>query len=844
MAKRTYTMNAFGYLPKVETPNKASGGPQITSSLDVERGVFEFNVPKTAIGATLPFLIGRRRIRANNIIWQGSLRAITSTSYDVQTTSDTIDGEVVTTTKSVRTTFVIGYKVSMMMAICLGPGVKLRAIYNGDDIIWSGTLGPTRETATLPTNDTYLSGCAIAFHGGNFDQPVEPLVTDADFPAHVGTAYVLIQDMRADLPMDDISFEVERYPNPLSLNNTSSSANRNQLYVPAAGPTPAYLADDINVMSAIAEVLTQEWGGGGLDVSNLDVTQLTAMADTLHGESNFASVLVSDEQAVSGIVAELQEQAGCLMYQDPETGLITGKLIRPEEINPATVPKLGTRNSKVSEFRKDAWPNTIEQLRGEFTERGAGYEINAVFAQNSANLSNSGRGRRTGSVQYPFVMTNTLAQTLLSRDLAVLAAPIFTATIEANRDAATLTPGDVVYLFDTVRSLYNVPALVTKVRKQPLDDNSVTVYCRQIKFPDNTPTLSLPADGFDPSDDVNPQPPTDVIFVDAPYFIARSALGYGSGNVTALAFPIALATPYNDLQFSFGAKITNIPAAGGDTTVISNGAYPTYAEMKYAIDRYDNTVTGIIPTMYIKGVINDINLYDIDESGVREGKLFLFVGDEIMSFESCVSTGGGEWTLTNVHRGLLDTVARSHSADDPIFIINSLYSNVPSYAWALPIAYTPDWKLTGNTLSAEGDESDYLGAASWTPTEVRVLSPLRPHYTQVNAAARSGTALAVTIGASTLVTWANRRRISTEVKLQADATEAPETGQRHRVIVVDSALAVHDCGVTGSATTASLTFNLPTMATGAAVLYVQAELTIGGNAYVSLAQDYIPLMVS
>lgn len=783
------------------------------------------NIPQASVGVPVCAITGRKRVPDANTLWTGNLRPLTQVTTSTSSESEVVGGQTVTTTKTVTTTSIVGYLIDIHMGICLGPDVQLIGIYVDNQRIWSGNVGPSRTTFTISENLTFLSKASCVFSGGAFNQAPEADINVVDYPGYVGIATILLKNVRADLPMGNLSFEVVRIPNPLSL---ASGTNR--------------VGDDLNLASAIVEVMTNEWGYGGLNIVDIDTAKFSSMAETLKNEGNICSIKIGSEASVASIMKSLQDQGDMIVFQNPETGKVTGELVRTSNIIYSdTTKRFGPNNIiELRNFQKSGWKDAIEQARGLYTERDNDYNEVPVFAQNGANPSQSGRGKKTTSFYYPYSPNKTLTLDLTSRDLALFAAPIYNFSLLTNRDGATLVPGNIIIVTWPLYNLLNVPMLVLSVRKQELNYNTVSLTLRQLDLPDNTSTFGPGGTAYDPGFDLKPKKPLAVTFRTAPYFIARSAFGITGSQVTPLIYPIILPKPANDFQYSFSALLTNQPNTSGDVVKINNGLYPTYGKLNGAIDQYDSFATGTLSTVNIDGVINPINLFDIGNAGVRQGRLFLLVDSEIMSFESVTDNGGGSYTLNNVQRALLDTVFESHADNADIHIIGNNFNFVAN-GFSYPLGYTPSWVIMSNSLTENGIKSDGLTSTGWSPSSNRTLSPPRPHNTKVNAAARSSSPVTVTEGASTTVSWLTRSRLRSDVALMTDSADTAEGDQKHRVYHRTPGGTLTD--LTGLVTGNTTTFTMPNVSNGLGTIFVQAEVTLGGNVYTSVNQDRIPVDV-
>lgn len=800
------------------------------------------NVPISQTAVPVPYVAGRRRISQPNVLWYGNPDAIyeEETVYKKEVKTVLVGAypryvyrDEVTETW-VTTLNVVGYNIDIMMGLCLGPDVRLREIYHDSKRIWSGNIGPARSVITLPgsnDDDTPFGGCQMIFHGGAFDQAPDPVMAEVDdMPGHVGLCYVIIRNVRADMDLGSIWFEVERFPNPLGLSNNN---NRR--------------ADDINPKTAMVDLITNPWGGVGLPIEYITSGTFVTSANLLASEGNFASVLIETESSAYGILGVLQDQTESFIFQNPSTGKLESRLIR-QVLNPtAQASFTGANLIDIQDFKKTSWAKTIETLRGVYVERDNNYEPTPVIVQNLSGIRDT-KGR-SSMVDYPYVTKGPIALNLVSRALAKYTAPVMTATLLVNRDGADLLPGSIVLVTRNDQQLYGLLMVVTKVRKSPIDQNTVLLTVAQYKFPEGAPIYDLPGPPYDPDIDFGPRAPSAVKFITAPFWLAEKK---GLANVTMennLAVPIVLPTPANPFQASFTAEITNSPGVGR-ATLIPRGINPTYGTLFAAINRGDGFTTGLLPNIVIDSVVNPTNLRNIGSSGVREGRLFVAIGDELLSFESCTEVAPRRWQLNNVRRALLDTVARSHSVGADVHIFNNNLSNMPSTPFTMPVGFTPNWRVIGNTVNQDGRLEDGLITNSWPPSVARSSRAPRPHHTAIEGV-RSLDVKTLLVGPSYNITWRTRTRNALDVRFQSDAAETaeqffPETEddlfQYHRVYLRDNGGVLRLLGETDPTmgNVNSLSVTVPVAAAeGPGVLFVRSVIPLGE----SVIDDELPVTV-
>lgn len=794
------------------------------------------DVPQSSVDVSVPYVIGRRRVSKPNVIWYGNLKAqyettteTTSRQYKemvpwilgAKQTLNTIEEVTITTETPV------GFLTDIMAGICLGPDVVLKEIYSDGELIWAGTAGPGRTTFTIGANDTAFSGCQVAFAGGAFNQGVDPWIDQEDFPAHVGVAYIVIREMKADTRLGALSFEVERFPNPLGL---TTAENR--------------LDDDINLATAMYDVIQNQWGGAGVSGDYLSADSFEAAAVVFEAEANYCSVLVDTETAVKAVISSLQAQGYALIYQNPATGKLEIKPIRESSLNYATVPKFGRKNIvAVQSFQKQSWADTIEILRGVYVERTNNYEPTPVPVQNIGNVSQTLRAKRSRRTEYPYCTKADLCLFLTSRDLAISSVPVYSMGLVVNRDGAELLPGTVVLVDEPDYGFYGVPMTVLKVREGAMDDNTVILTLIQYTLPNRSPIFDVPGTPIDSGVNFDPTAPTSATFISAPYWVAERAGLIDGEDTTNVVFPMIFAIPANAIQGKFKAYMSNFPDIG-KTEITGNSPYPTYGQLNQSISKFEGWTTGVIPSVVIDAVINPVLLTAYNSDAMRKGHALMFIGNEIFAFESAANVGPNQWELTNVRRALVDTVAIDHAVGARVFVVNNLYLNVGS-AFAYPLTFAPNWRLTSSTINEDGKYENALNINGWSPTVPRTLRPVRPHDTMIEGV-RSSTPVTVLPDGEYDITWKTRRRSHPTIAFQVDAAlDSEPTGSgtvvRHRAYLRANNGTLWNLGETDEdANYNTLSVTIPAgAAAGEGTLFIRAVNEYGESLY----DDTLPVTV-
>lgn len=800
------------------------------------------DVPLATVGGPVPYVLGRRRVSKPNVIGYGNLRALTQTTTETKTVTRTIPGsyvgaiwtpaQVVEETITTETTIPIGFLTDIVVGICLGPNVVLKGIFAGTEMLWSGTAGPARTIFTLGESETAFSGCEVAFNGGAFDQGVDPWLTEPDTPAYVGIAYIILRGMRADMSLDALSFEVERFVNPLGL---SGANNR--------------LDDDINCATAIYDILTSEWGGAGISPNYIDHElggTLRAAAAIFAAEANYCSIIIDAETKATAVLSALQAQTYSIVYQNPSTGKIEVRPIR-QGANLAGVKNFGSSNTiAINSYNKSAWADTIEVLRGIYVERANDYEPTPVMVQNISSLSTTGRNKRSSETNYPYITKGDLTLFVTSRDLAYMTIPRTTATLLTNRDGADCLPGDIVTVSERDYGLWGLPMLVSKVRKAPMKENTVLLTLEEYASSNTSPIYDTPENPYDPGINYSPQTPLGALAITSPFWIAARARGLSPESTSNVVFPLIMPIPANNIQSYYDVYINNVPGVG-QSQAQTGGLYATYGTLSNAINKYDGFNNGELASIVIDSVINPVYLdttYTADNQ--RSGRPLVFIGNEIFSFTSATLIAPGQYELTGVRRALIDTVPIDHAQGANVFIVDGAEKNLVPVAFPYPLSYTPQWRIVSSTINEKGKYADALALASWNSANMpRTLRPVRPHDTRIDGV-RAQTARTLAIGQQYSVSWRTRNRGSLTIPFQTDAAQNSEgtTEQNvifHRVYIRDSGNVLRLCGATtDSANANSLVVTIPdTVAPGDGTLFVRSVNQYGE----SLFDDTLPVSI-
>ncbi len=829
----------------------------------------DLSLPTIATGGIAPQVLGRDIVKSPDMIWYGNLQPIYEVKSEQATVTDPTTGaQTITTT---ITTSITGYTIDIQFCAGVGPGVRLRSILLDNATIWSGTVGPARTDFVVPDSLIIKN---VTFAGGNFDQAVDPYL-QSKIPQAIsgyrGVAYVILKGLDVT-KLGNLSFEVDRYPDPLGITTKNK------------------IGDDLNAVSAIAEIITKKWGGAGQDISKIGSTFID-VANAAFDFGNGCSIVSRTINSANDLNTILLDQLDATLWEDHELGTIEITAYDKNFDRENALRIFDKDITKMDQLQKPGWSGIPTSLSLTYVDRAQNYGDIPIATRNLATSAKIAKSIK--SMSFPAVRVGSLAAKILAREGASSGSPVQQVTMTVNRKAADVHPGQIVLVTYEHYGYYSLPMIVTKRRTQPVEDNSVTLTGNIILYPNNTVLFAAPEASFFVPVDPNPHAPTDVKIMSAPWALrsVRVPSNYPiSGGGTKVDYNwnivsdmvMLFGNPYNDSQQKMRARfhdtVTNndilietnaLTSSPDPSTNLSaptdDFVYPAFAKLATAIDKYDNwDDSSDTQTMVLKNIGPGPGMTAALNNFNKGGFIIVLVDDEIFTIGKDVHStivyndGLRTATFTGVRRALADTVAQNHAVNADVIIMWVLYNDTARYSFTT--GATIDFKFSG-LASPKGLETESpLGSpflASYTMTD-RANRPLRPHNTKINGSRGTSTPTALALGATPTISWSKRGRsiqntftLKRDLPWQSDPADVftevlAGVYPVYRVWITDSANVDWDCGVTAdTAAAASLVATIPLgAAVGNGFLWVDAEFDAGAGVKVSKFKDKLPIVLS
>lgn len=684
------------------------------------------DVPRTVEGEAVPFVFGRMLVTAPNVIWYGNAETIQRTySGDLQTYC----------------------YAAIMFGICksninIEEGTNDAEARLCDYGILADETRPTAGSWIDRTSD-YTEPPGTSVYGVNIslgESPPAGVLAEAEFcsgrwdadvgaianisyvaagldtafvPPYQGTVTCMVSSgggiaavspgrawFGANLHLPRIAFEVI---NPCA--------------IPGVGQALLeYTNGDANPAAVLYTILTQGWGGLKIDPAKIDVSTFEDAAIVLFVEQNGMSGVIYRGETAEALTAKILDQMEAVLYEDPQTLLLTLKLIR-EDYDPNTLDELDlSAVTTKPEFSRTTYAQTRNLVRVRFKDRDKEYRDDEVFESDPANYEQSGVVRDE-TYDMPFVTNRVLASKIAVRTLHAQALPLAKVKFGAKRSTVFWTPGKVFkYTHPS-----NGKTFIMRVMRVDVGANSeeVVIDAIQDRWSYST-VVTQPPDVIGPTPPTPPLGPFDDTALETPRFILRrgTSLGlFGDDNGGRIMY---LAAPTDDTP-GYHGRLDIVGDASPELVDTINARFTGTARLASDVAREDEPE---LTQMAIDNLQNwDLENYDDIYLRIY-GYNLVQVGDgpdaEIMGFLSSqeVMEIPGRYNLLTVYRGLLDTVPRAHVEGEPVYHLDLTTAIDPVSVFS----------RIGRYVMTEGQEAEarlFLYRSGITPAEEDVdASPL------------------------------------------------------------------------------------------------------------------------
>lgn len=720
--------------------------------------------PKATENAPIPLILGKVRNEGPNTIWYGN--------YSTEAITERIRTGLFSSTK-----VIVGYRyfLTLDMALGLGDDISLHEIYIDEEQVWTGDTAEAVETSIIISDSDLFGGhkegggweSVGTFYSGSFTQTinshVEGLVGVGEVPAYRGTSHITFENayIGESANLRKMAFVCSKYTDGLSLG------------------VNAKIGDDINPAEALFQIMTDDWVGLNIEISQLDILTFQNVGNVLASEGNGCSVMVAKESQARNVLTEILRQIDGIMYQDPETGLIVLKLIREDYVAADLDIYDEDDIVNIKNFSRTSWDEVRGQVKVNYKQRDKESDAVAV-AQDSGVIASTGK-TRTNSITFPFLYNAATAQDIAARELAQASVPLFRCEVEFNRNAYKLRPGDVLKVSWPNYGFQEIVFRVQKFDFGKLTEGRMVANLLQDNFAVNATVFASKEDsGWVPP----VTSPSDVVawgVPEMPYFYTqRLQFPINDGKAMVVPLPKPASTSSSSFDFlhsaiSGGADDTGVDAYRDPQSV----SYPATGTISAAYGLDAGQATGLDATGFtLEGVEGDF-VAAASASEMIEGEVgILWANGEWLGFTSATDNMDGTWDITNVYRGLLGTTPKDHPLGTRFYQVTPDFFG-RGYNDEITDTGTLYYKILDRVASTVQSSVDFTQQTVVMTAEAN--SPMRPRNLQMDA---TRTAIEAGPGSNVSLSWvASDRTEINEITLEQDAAETPDQAETYDVEV-------------------------------------------------------------
>ncbi len=375
------------------------------------------------------------------------------------------------------------YYIGMVLGLCYGPGVIIKAIKAADHIVWTGSQSGGSFTVARPGEFGAEGGLyAVCDHvPGSMIQTRNAYwnTIRPNVPAFRGTSVLYWRGPSSGAAalgkikysgyigratvVKEFKIRLARFPN--NLGTGFSVVNTNHA----------------NFVEVIYELLTDQVVGLGLATSLVDSVGFAAAAETLYNESLGCSFKWEQPTEINDILTRLLETIDGALYSSLDTGKITLKLIRPDYVLGTLVAIDETKTGVELVLDRSDPNNSVGEIRIPFVDVENNFADAEALAQSLSNRLRQGNVVST-TLERVGLGTAAAANKIATRELRALAVPLDRGTLRTNRETYNFTVGQPFLLSWAPYELEQKVFRVLEIDYGTLLDGKITIKIVEDQF--------------------------------------------------------------------------------------------------------------------------------------------------------------------------------------------------------------------------------------------------------------------------------------------------------------------------------------------------------------------------
>lgn len=414
----------------------------------------DFEFPTAEEGRAIPVVFGVVKISGPNVIWYGDLdvKAIKKRSGFSKAT--------------------VGYKYSIgfHLALCHGPVNGFTQIRWDDKLVW---IGNQNTNGSISINNGKLFGGKN--RGGGVKGTFNIMMGAAD----QGVNAYLVSQLGAAMPafrgVTGLVWTGGYIGNSEYVKAVSVVVWRTTAGWSGAAwyPEKAGTGAGMNPAHIIYQCLTDPKWGMGVSPNFINDANFRSVADQLFDEEFGLSMLWNQSTPIEQFLQLVIERIDGGLTLNLTTGLYELTLFRanydPEDLNTYDSSDI----IAFTKFEKQAWGETVNEITLTYTDEET-FKSTAITAQDLGNIDAQGT-RLATTIDFSGIRTESLARTVIARELAKRTTPLTHTAFTVNRRAWSLGFGALFRLNRPERQCVGRVFRVLKIDRGTLQDNTITV---------------------------------------------------------------------------------------------------------------------------------------------------------------------------------------------------------------------------------------------------------------------------------------------------------------------------------------------------------------------------------
>ena len=380
----------------------------------------------------------------------------------------------------------------------------------------------------------------VRFWRGLANQQADNLLCSAqgradsqEWPSYAGLCYAYLTGVDGfywgESPvLPEVSFEVERCPNPLGLTFAQYAIDigdlgktMGQTRPDARLDTHGYAANPANILY---DLLTSTAYGLGVAGANIDLPSFRDAGRILASEGFGMSLLLDQQGQFDDIAGDILKTVDGVLFPDPFSGLWVFRLIR-ETMTSTAASALGLETTFYSrtdwievtedemigspEYSRGSWADVANEIKVQFIDPRENYAQRVVQVQDIANYMMQGSLVSVSNV-YNGINSRDLAVRVAYRDLRTVGQPRARVKVKINQEGYDLRPGDCFIFTYPSLGVLNMQMRVGTIRYGTLADGQIEVEAIEDVFSMPSTVYQEPGSGWVDTATVDPVEPSVV----------------------------------------------------------------------------------------------------------------------------------------------------------------------------------------------------------------------------------------------------------------------------------------------------------------------------------------------